>query len=176
MLNERLRRRLNPDLRLARRRPPGPAADLLTWDVRARGDLAVVAVSGELDIDSARGLEGDLAAVADVGRPLILDLAGLRFCDCAGLSLFLRVQQRARAAGGSLHLAALTPRVLRVITVARLADVLPITASVADTVAALDEAAIAAPPLPRPGDGDRASDPPLRRPGPVSPGSRRVLR
>jgi anti-anti-sigma factor len=157
MLNARLRRRLNPDLRLARRRPPGPAADLLTWDVRARGDLAVVAVSGELDIGSGPGLEGDLAPVADAGRHLILDLASLRFCDCAGLSLFLRVQQRARAAGGSLHLAALTPRVLRVITVARLADVLPITASVADTVAALDEAAIAAPPLPRPGEGDRAS-------------------
>jgi anti-sigma B factor antagonist len=161
MLNAKLRRRLNPDLRLARARPPGPAGDLLTWDVRARGDLAVVAVSGELDIDSARGLERELAAVADIGRPLILDLAGLRFCDCAGLSLFLRVQQRARAAGGSLHLAALTPRVLRVIAAARLADAFPINASVADTVAALDQAAIAeaaivAPPLPRPGDRDRA--------------------
>jgi anti-sigma B factor antagonist len=109
--------------------------------VQARGNLAVVTVSGELDIDSAPGLEADLAPVADAGRPLILDLAGLRFCDCAGLSLFLRLQQRARAAGGSLHLAALTPRVLRVITAARLADVLPITASVADTVAALNEQA-----------------------------------
>jgi hypothetical protein len=47
--------------------------------------------------------------------------------------------------------------VLRVITAARLADAFPITASVADTVAALDEAAIAALPLPRPGDRDRAS-------------------
>jgi anti-sigma B factor antagonist len=159
MLNARLRRRLNPDLRLARRRPAGPAGDLLTWDVQARGDLAVVAVSGELDIDSARGLEGELAPVADAGRHLILDLASLRFCDCAGLSLFLRVQQRARAAGGSLHLAALTPRVLRVITAARLADVLPITASVADTMAVLDETATTRP--------DRR---------PVSPGSRRVLR
>ena len=157
MLNARLRRRLNPDLRLVRRRPAGPAGDLLTWDVRAGGELAVVAVSGELDINSGPGLEVELGPVADAGRHLILDLAGLRFCDCSGLSLFLRVQQRARAAGGSLHLAALTPRVLRVIAAARLADVLPITAKVADTVAALDEDAIAAPPLPRPGDGNRAS-------------------
>ena len=157
MLNARLRRRLNPELRLAWRSTAGPAGDLLTWDVQARGELAVVAVSGELDINSGPGLEVELAPVADAGRHLILDLAGLRFCDCSGLSLFLRVQQRARAAGGSLHLAALTPRVLRVITAARLADVLPISASVADTVAALDEAAIAARLLPRPGDGDRAS-------------------
>jgi len=157
MPKARLRRGLNPELRLVRRRPAGPAGDLLTWDVQARGELAVVTVSGELDIDSGPGLEVALAPVADAGGHLILDLAGLRFCDCSGLSLFLRVQQRARAAGGSLHLAALTPRVLRVITAARLADVLPITASVADTVAVLDEAAIAAPPLPRPGDADRAS-------------------
>ena len=162
MLNARLRRRLNPDLRLVRRHPAGPAGDLLTWHVRARGELAVVAVSGELDISSGPGLEAELAPVADAGRHLILDLAGLRFCDCSGLSLFLRMQQRARAAGGSLHLAALTPRVLRVIAAAQLADVLPITASVADTVAALDqaalgEAAIAAPPLPHPSEGDRAS-------------------
>ena len=157
MLNARLRRRLNPDLRLARRRPAGPAGYLLTWDVQARGELAVVAVGGELDIDSGPGLEAELAPVADAGRHLILDLAGVRFCDCSGLSLFLRVQQRARAAGGSLNLATLTPRVLRVIAAARMTDVLPITASVADTVAALDEAAIAAPPLPRSGDRDRAS-------------------
>jgi anti-anti-sigma factor len=157
MLKPRLRRGLNPDLRLVRRRPAGPAGDLLTWDVQARGELAVVAVAGELDIDSGPGLEVALAPVADAGRHLILDLASLRFCDCSGLSLFLRVQQRARAAGGSLHLAALTPQVLRVITAARLADVLPITASVAGTVAALDETVNAAPPLPRPGDADRAS-------------------
>ena len=139
MLKTRFRRGHNPDLWLVRRRPTGPAGDLLTWDVQVRGAVAVVAVGGELDIDSAPGLERELAPVADAGRHLILDLAGLRFCDCAGLSLFLRVQQRARAAGGSLHLAALTPRVLRVITAARLADVLPITASVAGTVAALDQ-------------------------------------
>jgi anti-anti-sigma factor len=141
MLKSRFRRGLNPELRLAWRRPAGPAGDLLTWDVQEHGELAVVAVSGELDIDSGPGLEADLAPVADAGRHLILDLADLRFCDCSGLSLFLRVQQRARAAGGSLHLAALNPRVLRVVTAARLTDVLPITASVADTVAALDEAA-----------------------------------
>ena len=162
MLKARFRRGLKPELRLAWRSPAGPAAGLLTWDIQVRGELAVVMVDGELDINSGSGLEADLAPVADAGRHLILDLAGLRFCDCAGLSLFLRVQQRARAAGGSLHLAAPTPRVLRVIAAAQLADVLPITASVADTVAALDQAAIAeavipAPPLPRPGDGDRAS-------------------
>ena len=88
---------------------------------------------------------------------MILDLAGVRFCDCAGLNLFLRLQQRARAAGGSLHLAAPTAPVRRLITLVRLSDVLPITASPADVIVAPDTAAITGPPLPRPDDGDPGS-------------------
>ncbi len=139
---------------LRRRRSTGPIEDPLTWDIQARGDLAIVVVDGELDFYSAPGLEDQLGPVADAGRHLILDLAGVRFCDCAGLSLFLRLQQRTRAAGGSLHLAALSGSVHRLITVARLSDVLPVTTSVADTIALLGRAATAGPPLPRPGDDD----------------------
>jgi anti-sigma B factor antagonist len=62
--------------------------------------------------------------LADSGSHLILDLAGLRFCDCAGLTLFLRIQQHARAAGGSLQLAAPTASVRRLITMTRLSGVL----------------------------------------------------
>jgi hypothetical protein len=48
--------------------------------------------------------------------------------------------QRARAAGGSLHLAAPTAPVRRLITLVRLSDVLPIAASRADVIVALDTA------------------------------------
>jgi anti-sigma B factor antagonist len=113
---------------------------MLTWDVEARGDVAIVVVGGELDIHSVPGLADWLMPAADAGRHLILDLAALRFCDCAGLSLFLRTQQRAHAAGGSLHLAALSASLRRLITAARLRDVLPVTTSVADTIAMLDRA------------------------------------
>ena len=130
----------------------------LTWDIQSGGHLAVVVVNGELDAGTAPGLGGQLEPLADTGSHLILDLAGLRFCDCAGLSLFLRLQQRARAAGGSLQLAAHTPSVRRLITLARLSDVLPITLGPADVIAALDGAAITGPPLPHPDDGDLGSD------------------
>jgi anti-sigma B factor antagonist len=125
---------------LAGRDFSGPVQDMLTWDVEARGDVAIVVVGGELDIHSVPGLADWLLPAADAGRHLILDLAALRFCDCAGLSLFLRTQQRAHAAGGSLHLAALSASLRRLITAARLRDVLPVTTSVADTIAMLDRA------------------------------------
>jgi anti-sigma B factor antagonist len=126
--------------------------DMLTWDIKDRDGLVIVVVGGELDIHSAPGLGEALAPAAEAGRHLIVDVAGLRFCDCAGLSRFLRTQERARAAGGSLRLAAPTASMRRLITVARMSDVLTVTASVTDAIAMLHPDGPAEPPrsLPRP--------------------------
>ena len=125
-----------------------PAGDPLTWDIQERGRQAYVVVDGELDVGTAPDLEKALTPLAEAGRDLILDLAGVRFCDCAGLSLFLRVRKHAAAAGGSLHLAAATKAVSRLITMARLSDILPVTACAADAIAALDQAARSGDPAP----------------------------
>lgn len=151
-----LRRRRGADHLPVRGRLALPTWNPLTWDIQSRGHVIIVFVNGELDAGTTPGLGGQLAPLADTGSHLILDLAGVRFCDCAGLNLFLRLQQRARAAGGSLHLAAPTGSVRRLITLARLSDILPIAAGAADVIAALDRAAITGPPLSRP-DGDLES-------------------
>lgn len=123
---------------LVRARLAGYLGKPLTWDYRSSGDLAVVVVNGELDAGTVPVLREQLEPLADSGSHLILDLAGLRFCDCAGLTLFLRTQQRARAAGGSLQLAAPTTSVRRLITLARLSGILLVATSTADVIAALD--------------------------------------
>jgi anti-anti-sigma factor len=132
--------------------------DMLTWDIKDRDGLVVVVVDGELDIHSAPGLGEALAPAADAGRHLIVDVAGLRFCDCAGLSRFLRTQERARAAGGSLRLAAPTTSMRRLITVARMSDILTVAASVADAIAMLDPDGTPPRPLPRPRSHDDRHD------------------
>lgn len=144
-----LRRRRDADHPLVRGRLTRYTGSQLTWEIQSRGRLAIVAVNGELDVGTTPGLGEQLTPLADTGGHLILDLAGIRFCDCAGLNLFLRLQQRARAAGGSFHLAAPTAPVRRLIMLTRLSDVLPTTASPADVIAALDRAATTGPPLPR---------------------------
>jgi anti-anti-sigma factor len=125
-----------------------PAEDPLTWEIRSRGPVAIVIIDGELDVGTAPGLSGQLVPLADIGRHLILDLAGVPFCDCAGLNLFLRLQRRTSAAGGSLHLAGLTAPVRRLIMLGRLNDVLTITDSVADVISALESVKITEPSLP----------------------------
>ncbi|HEY2284632.1 MAG TPA: STAS domain-containing protein [Streptosporangiaceae bacterium] len=135
----------------------GPVEDMLTWDIKDRGGLVIVVVEGELDIHSAPGLGEALAPAADAGRHLIVDVADLRFCDCAGLSRFLRTQDSARTAGGSLHLAAPTVSMRRLLKVARMSDVLTVTGSVAEAIALLNlENPSGTPPrpLPRPRNHD----------------------
>ena len=111
--------------------------DLLTWDIQSSEQRDIIIAAGELDISTAPSLGRHLKPLADAGHHLILDLAGVRFCDCAGLSSFLKLQEHATAADGSLYLAAPTVMVRRVIALSRLSDVFLITPSTADAIAAL---------------------------------------
>lgn len=149
-----LPRQRTEDHLLARRPLEIRAEDLLTWKIESGEQRDIIIAAGELDISTAPSMALQLKPFADVGRHLILDLAGVRFCDCAGLSSFLKLQERTTAAGGSLHLAAPTVMVRRVLTLSRLSDVFLITSSTADAIAALQVAAserAAAPRLPENG-------------------------
>jgi anti-anti-sigma factor len=88
----------------------GGSKDTLAWGIYSDGHLAVAALDGELDLATVPGLEQRLEPLAAAGCHLILDLAALRFCDCTGLNLFLRLEHAASAAGGALQVAAATPR------------------------------------------------------------------
>jgi anti-sigma B factor antagonist len=134
-------RRHDPDHSLVHWPLTWHGEDPLGYEIHSRGPLDIVVIDGELDIATAPDLGERLEPLAGHGRHLILDLTGLRFCDAAGLRLFLRLHKHATAAGGSLHLAAPGRPVSRVITTARLSDVVPVSASVAEAIATLAEVA-----------------------------------
>jgi anti-anti-sigma factor len=95
----------------------------------------IVVLSGELDMLDAALVTAGLAAATAREPQVIVDLAGLEFIDCSGITVLLRGRRLARHAGGELRLAAPRPRVLRVITLTRLTDVIPVHASVAEAAA-----------------------------------------
>jgi anti-sigma B factor antagonist len=90
----------------------------------------VVALRGELDLADAADVATALAAVIARKPEIIVDVAGLEFIDCSGAAALVRGRKLARLAGGELRLAAPQHRVLRMLTLARLTDVLPVHASV----------------------------------------------
>ncbi len=85
----------------------------------------VLALAGEIDLATIPTVRQRLhtAIAARPGRVLTVDLTEVAFVDSAGIGVLLGARRRARAAGGDLVLAGLTPRVLRVLDQAGVAAV-----------------------------------------------------
>jgi len=81
--------------------------DDLVVESEERDGCAVVTAHGTIDYSNVDRLRAAMEKTVD-GHPscLVLDLAGVTFVDSSGLALLLTTDQRARARGGWLRLAA----------------------------------------------------------------------
>lgn len=71
-------------------------------------DGAVLVLAGDLDVETRRSLDDAVDAALDAGAgSIVVDLAGLRFCDAAGVGIL--VGARVRAAEGGADLAVRRP-------------------------------------------------------------------
>jgi len=96
----------------------------------------VVAVCGEIDMDTTPMLEDLLHEVVDAGaRHVVLDLAGGTFVDSSGLNLLVMSLKRLREAGGGLCLAHVQKPVRNVLVLSAMDTVL----DVYDTVEAAED-------------------------------------
>lgn len=114
--------------------PPGPAFDV---GVQAgRDGCLVLTLSGDLDHASHLQLLDEAGALIAGGRPrLVVDLAGVNFCDSTGLGALVRVHRQAQARGGWLRLAAPGAALRRMLEVTNLVRLLAVYGSVPDAAA-----------------------------------------
>ena len=90
------------------------------------GQLTVT-FTGELDAASAdQAYEYVRGAIDAHGGQVLLDVAGLSFCDARGLGALARMSRHAGQAGSSLHLVAPPPRLMKIIRITSLEDKLPV--------------------------------------------------
>jgi len=88
--------------------------------------VGAVAVSGEVDMDTAPEMQRILRHAVDDGRTdLIVDMTECGFIDCTGLGVLVGVANMSRSRGGSITLRAPGRRVVLVRDLAGLHDVLP---------------------------------------------------
>jgi anti-anti-sigma factor len=87
---------------------------------------ATVRLRGELDIATADQAFAYLCDVVDSQQgPVTVDLAGLTFCDAAGLGVLARVAGHARRSGHSVELAAASPSLLRIMHITGMEETFP---------------------------------------------------
>lgn len=99
----------------------------------------VITLAGELDVASAPAVKAYLE-VFDVHRAprVVVDVARLSFCDCAGLSVFLRAHRRALGGDGRFRLCDASPWLREMIALAGLASMLRCYPTAADAFADIE--------------------------------------
>ena len=70
----------------------------LTVRSQRQGDVIAIALSGELDLATADGVDAELVrAEATDAASIVLDLSGLTFMDSTGVRLLIQAHARSRA-------------------------------------------------------------------------------
>ncbi|MEA2125284.1 MAG: anti-sigma factor antagonist [Solirubrobacteraceae bacterium] len=107
---------------------------LLSFQTTVTGEVALVALSGELDVAGADLFQHELERIAadHEVRELVLDLSNLEFMDSTGLRLVVLADDRARAEGRRLTLVRGRPDVQRVFEITRMTDRLDFVDSAAE--------------------------------------------
>ncbi|WP_049976792.1 STAS domain-containing protein [Streptomyces leeuwenhoekii] len=97
--------------------------------------LAVATVVGDVDVQTAPTLRSGALEIIQQGHPcLVLDLAQVGFCDSSGLSAIIGIWHAAQEAGGSLSLAAVPNRLMRMLCMTGVDSLLPVHATAADVI------------------------------------------
>ncbi|WPO69739.1 STAS domain-containing protein [Streptomyces sp. KN37] len=92
---------------------------------RSDGSLAVATVTGELSLHTAPDLHtGASKWIRQGHHHLILDLQHVGFCDSSGLSALIRIWHSAKEADGTLTLAAVPDRLMRMLNLTGLDSLL----------------------------------------------------
>jgi anti-sigma B factor antagonist len=97
------------------------------------GQVAVVTLPEEIDVNNADMVREDLLSTLDHGAVLLVaDLSKTTFCDSAGVSALVRTFRRAAASTSGMRLVVSTPAVARVLGITgvdRLLDIFPSVAA-----------------------------------------------
>ena len=76
---------------------PGPVAHpLLRLDVAPVDGAVVLELTGRMDAEGVREIQGRFEAAVDGKTPVLIDLSGVGFMDSLGIALLVRLAKRLR--------------------------------------------------------------------------------
>lgn len=116
----------------------------LTIDQLDRPGVAVLRVTGELDMVTAAQLVGAALATNELEpRHVVIDAGGIGFCDSSGLAAFVRIGNQLSAGGHRLGIARARPIVRRILEMSGLDEAFVIADTVDEVAARLQPGPLA---------------------------------
>lgn len=121
---------------------PAVPAGLDVSVVRERSDAVVAEVVGEIDLHTADVLRARLIKLHGGGpRRIVVDFAGVPFCDATGLGALVAAHNQISAEGGEIHLARVRPAQLRLLRITGLHRLFTVHADIAGALSAAGSSA-----------------------------------
>lgn len=104
----------------------------MNHDIREEGGAVIVALEGDVDLQSSPEARKVLLECVGRKKPVLVDLSGVGYIDSSGVASLVESLQTARKHGTNLILVAVSEGALRVLQLARLDKVFTICDSVED--------------------------------------------
>lgn len=105
-------------------------------DIQERGGISVAALQGEVDLSSSPQARSVILKCLSAGKPLLVDLSAVAYIDSSGIASLVEGFRLARDKQLAFALLAVSDPVLRVLQLARLEQVFPMYADIAQYQAA----------------------------------------
>ena len=108
---------------------------MLTHSLSEQEGALVIAFDGDVDLEHAPTVRKLLLECVDKGKYVILDFSKVGYLDSSGIETLVEADREAKNKGVRLHLAEVGKIPRRVLTLAKLDEVLTIHASLEDALA-----------------------------------------
>jgi stage II sporulation protein AA (anti-sigma F factor antagonist) len=116
------------------------AISSLACTLRPLEGAVCLLVAGDLDLAGVPSFLGYLNRASDGGSDLIVDLSRLRYIDSSGINTLLAVHKTFARAGRRIVLAAVSPRMMRVLKIISVEQILPVYPTVEAALAGFRDA------------------------------------
>ncbi|WP_142848180.1 STAS domain-containing protein [Telmatospirillum sp. J64-1] len=102
----------------------------MNLDISHKGNVVVLSLSGEVDMQHAPSLRKQLLSALEERRDVLVDMGAVDYIDSSGIASLVEAYQAARRNGTRFALAAVSDASMRVLQLARLDKVFTIHPSV----------------------------------------------
>lgn len=99
-------------------------------DIRHDGPVAIVALSGEIDLQTSPSVRQAILETLTKKQPMVIDLTAVRYIDSSGVASLVEGFQTARTQKTAFVLAGISASAMRVLQLARLDRVFALAADV----------------------------------------------
>ena len=103
-------------------------------EIGQKGGVAVVTLSGDLDLESSSRLRTALLDCVATKAVVLVEMSGVSYIDSSGVGSLVEAYQTARKSSKVFALAAVSEAAMRILELARLDRVFTIHATLADSL------------------------------------------